>query len=161
MINLETISQELARYKEAKEKTTPGTWYFHDDDFQGSGDIIAEPHTRPLATITAGWTYVDDKDIVSYRFDAENGQFIAIAKNTPLETYCEQLVEEITIWKQNCINALKEIENRRTQWQILQDDLINLTGVKDDSELWDLSHDYHPKNKERLTKMMKACRKIK
>lgn len=60
MINLETISQELARYKEAKEKA-----------------VASGPFLDHVCNI----------------------EFALVAKYTQLETYCEQLIEEVILLK--------------------------------------------------------------
>lgn len=78
MIDLELISQELARYKEAKEKATLGEWEV--DNWDVTVGLATDFH--PLCVVTS-------------RNNKNDSRFITLAKNTTLETYCEQLIEEI------------------------------------------------------------------
>lgn len=85
MINLETISRELTSYKEAKEKSKYGEWHAIKDDFKFGDSLGYNIKELDLIDGEFGYGLLDESD----------ANFIALAKNTPIETYCEQLIEEI------------------------------------------------------------------
>lgn len=78
MTDLQTISQELARYKEAKEKASEGEWIKSMAD--SSGDL---------------WYIPQIEADCEGELNTEDADFICLAKNTPLEIYCEELIEEV------------------------------------------------------------------
>jgi len=94
-MNLDKILQDALEYEKIRDAATPGEWVFKDDGFQGSGSILSEFHSRPIADILAGWVYPKNIADTTQYIDARNGDFIATAKNYDSPKIIRELVERV------------------------------------------------------------------